>query len=99
MSMLEERFSFKPDRYAAEREQAELALRAVASDLTEERIRQLTLAQRPASAVATLKWLLLRTVSGESLDDLPEASEPPRYSELASELAPLTGHSLDEMQD
>lgn len=97
--MLEGRFGFKPDRYAAERELSLLALRAAASDLTEERILRLTLAQRPASAIATLKWLLLRTVSGESLDGLPEASEQPRYADLAGDLAPMTGYSLDEIQD
>lgn len=97
--MPEGRFSFQPDRYAAECEQAELALRAVAPDLTEERIRRLTLAQRPASTVATLKWLRLRIVSGESLDGLPEASEQPRYADLAGDLAPLTGYSLDEIQN
>jgi hypothetical protein len=97
--MLEGRFSLKSGRYAAEREQAELALRAVAPDLTEERIRRLTLAQRPASALATLKWLLLRIASGESLDGLSEASEQPRYSDLAADLAPMTGYSLDEIQD
>jgi hypothetical protein len=97
--MLERLLNDESDRDAALRASATCALRAVAPDLTEERIHRLILAQRPASAAATLEWLKHRAAAGESLDDLPEATGQPFQANLARDLAARIGCNPDEIQD
>jgi hypothetical protein len=98
-TVLEASFSREPARFTATRTLAVRALRDAAPTLTDERIARLTLAQRPASAHATLQWLVRHLAAGESLDGLPEAGEPPAQADLVGVLANATGYSLDEIQE
>src|SRR5262249_21920536 len=68
-------------------------------DLTSDRLDRLILAQRPASAHATLQWLLRHLAAGRSLDELPEVTEQPAQADLARVLANSTGYTLDEIQE
>jgi hypothetical protein len=91
--------NLESSRYAEDGRRAELALRNLVPTLESDYLRRLILAQRPASAAATLRWLARRIASGDTLDGLPEAADPPAHFDLVRDVAAATDLNPDELQE